>query len=380
MAAMLMGSAVFGAEAPKKYLLNLLLPPKIYAVPGIESNVYFENIVLTINSKNYVFDVDCSKGRNDDSRWRYVPKEKDVGEYPWSVKVLDSENKIVAKGSTKLLVSPKNAGENEKKSILIIGDSLTNATVYARRINSICKLPGNPVLKFIGSHAGGGRPVGPDGVCHEGYGGWAWLTFCGMWTDRDDYRARSKFLVKKNVKVKLDVKAYLAKYNKGVPPDFITIMLGTNDVFAQTDSNIEAQIQTIFKYMDKFVGELAKSAPKARIGIALTPPPAHSQDAFGTNYKCNQTRWQFKRNQHHLVQAMIKKFKSNKYKNISLVPIYLNLDTEHSFPLGNESVVFRSKTKVKRQRNGVHPATPGYNQIGDVFYCWMKYQLSCKEK
>ena len=29
-----------------------------------------------------------------------------------------------------------------------------------------------------------------------------------------------------------------------------------------------------------------------------------------------------------------------------------------------------------RQSNGVHPAGAGYHQMGDTFYCWLKYQLS----
>ena len=41
--------------------VKLLLPERIYAVPGVEINVYFQNIVTVINPDNYVFDVDCKK-------------------------------------------------------------------------------------------------------------------------------------------------------------------------------------------------------------------------------------------------------------------------------------------------------------------------------
>lgn len=40
--------------------IRLLLPPRIYAVPGIEMNVYFDNICLVVNRANYVFDVSAS--------------------------------------------------------------------------------------------------------------------------------------------------------------------------------------------------------------------------------------------------------------------------------------------------------------------------------
>ena len=39
--------------------LPLQLPPQIYAVPGIECNVYFENLVLTLKPDNYAFEVKC---------------------------------------------------------------------------------------------------------------------------------------------------------------------------------------------------------------------------------------------------------------------------------------------------------------------------------
>ena len=370
---------VAGENLNKQNPLQLVLPPVVYAVPGIESNIYFENVVLTINPNNYVFDVDCPKGYNDAERWRFLPKKKDVGEYPLKIRIFNSRNKLIGQAETKVIVAPQNTGMGKSISLLVIGDSLTNASVYARRINSLFKLSGNPKLKFIGSHSGGGTPPGKDGVCHEGYGGWSWLTFCGMWSNRKDYRARSKFLVNQNGKRKLDFKAYCKKYNKGQAPDYITIMLGTNDIFAQNDNNIDAKIEKIFKYTDKFVSAIVKDAPNSIIGIALTPPPAHSQDAFGNNYKCGQTRWQFKRNQHRLVTAMINRFKTNNNKNISLVPVYVNLDTQNGFPVWNEAVVYGDKVRVKRQRNGVHPSSRGYRQIGDSFYCWLKYQLAKKK-
>ena len=54
---LLAGSAAAGEN------VRLFVPEKIYAVPGVEMNVYFDNIVTVINSANYVFDVDCQKGR-----------------------------------------------------------------------------------------------------------------------------------------------------------------------------------------------------------------------------------------------------------------------------------------------------------------------------
>ena len=84
--------------------LELFLPDAIYAVPGVEMNVYFENLLPLINSANYVFDVDCNKGINQERRWTFVPEEKDAGSYKWSLKVFDQQG-LVCQGETTLIVN-----------------------------------------------------------------------------------------------------------------------------------------------------------------------------------------------------------------------------------------------------------------------------------
>ena len=50
-------ACVFGSSSSAAEDVKLLLPEKIYAVPGVECNIYFNNIVTVINPANYVFDV-----------------------------------------------------------------------------------------------------------------------------------------------------------------------------------------------------------------------------------------------------------------------------------------------------------------------------------
>lgn len=375
-ALMMLGAGVKGDS------LKLLLPPAIYATPGVESNVYFDNIVLTLNPNNYFFDVDCAKGRNDAKRWTYVPKSEEKGEYPWKVKVLNSDNQVVAEGETIIIVTPvTDLNKDRTLTLLMVGDSLTNAARYPRRVNELFQSEENPSIKFIGGHAGGGKPAGKDGVVHEGYGGWTWGAFSEKWDEKgDDYRAKSPFLTVKDGKKTLDFQAYFDKRNKGKAPDYVTFMLGTNDVFKYDDESIDDAIKVIFKNMDTLLDALVEAAPKAKIGVALTPPPAASQDAFGHNYKCGQTRWQYKRNQHKLVETMMKKFSECGNKNISMVPVYVSLDTENGFPLYNLPIVHGSKEKTKRLSNGVHPADLGYRQIGDSFYNWLVFQEASQAK
>ena len=43
-------------ERPTMPNLRLILPPVIHAVVGVESSVYFDNVCLAVNPRNYAFD------------------------------------------------------------------------------------------------------------------------------------------------------------------------------------------------------------------------------------------------------------------------------------------------------------------------------------
>lgn len=357
--------------------LQLQLPPEIYAVPGVEMNVYFDNIVMTPNPGNYVFDVNCPKGRNGQKRWRFIPKSSDVGTYTWELNVI-SEQGVVASGKTKLIVVPGDAGKGKKLSILIIGDSLTQALVYPARLKSLLSSENNPEVRFVGTV---GMPE--RGVCHEGYGGWRWDIFMDKLqptkvkagTTPQVYHRASPFATGG----KIDIPAYFRKHNDGKAPDFITVLLGCNDVFTAQDDNLDRRIEKILHNADRLLGALRSAAPNAVIGVSLVPPGAATQDAF--DFDCGQTRWQYKKNQHRLNAAMLRKFAAYPDKRVFIIPANVNLDCENNFPTVVEPISANEKhTKIVRQNNAVHPNNGGYRQIGDSFYCWLKYRLHLQEK
>ena len=365
------------AGAASNSQLRLVLPPAVYAVPGQEINIYFDNIILSTNYNNYAFDVDCAKGRQDKSRWRYTPRAEETGRYPWKIKIYNGANELIAEGHTELIVSSLDAGSVKAVSLLIVGDSLTDASIYPRELYNLCRQNG-PKVTFNGSHSGAGKE--PGNFAHEGYGGWSWNTFLTQYNPtQNDYRGKSKFLTDKDGTPELDFKAYCNQYACGKAPDFITVMLGTNDVFSLKEDNLDSAIDQILKNADKLIAEFQKVGPDTQIGLALTVPPAATQDAFGSNYQCGQTRWQYRRNQHRLVELMIERYGSGKYRNVSLIPVYVNLDCENNFPTVSEPLNSRNSAKTVRQSNGVHPAQEGYLQIADSFYAWLKFKLSDKQ-
>lgn len=247
-------SRVGKKEFPGK--IRLILPEKIYAVPGIEMNVYFENVALMVNSANYVFDVTCKKGIQQAERWTYIPAVSDVGEYPFQIEVRDENNDIVGVEKSKLCVVPADAGSGRPLTVLCIGDSLTHHSVYTAHLLDLFKQPGNPHLKLIGTH----RPYKdwPVENRHEGYGGWTAERFATRYdktAPKEDASKRgSPFLYPgADGKPELDFSRYLQEANQGKAPDIVTIFLGCNDVFYATDDNIDQVITKALSYYDKLV-------------------------------------------------------------------------------------------------------------------------------
>ena len=367
-----------------RFQKRLFLPPHIYAVPGLETNIYYRNVFQTVNPAGFVFVVNCPKGRDDARRWRFVPSKKDAGKvFPLTLQVRDDEG-IVAEAKTQIHVVPSDAGSGRKISLLMIGDSLTAQVHFPTRVHALFQKAGNPELVMIGSHSGGGKPVVPGGVAIEGYGGWSYQVFLTRWQPEVEpykYRKRSKFLMEKDGRRVFSLNHFLEKYNQGKKPDFITIQLGTNDVFALPPSQRIMRINQVVSNARTLLRALRKDAPDAVIGVGYTPFAA-GQDAFGKfsyAYPGKENSWNLNRNVFLLNQKMTELAAQLKDPKLFLIPMQLNLDCENNFPVEEEAVNAHNPKKVVRQSNNVHPAKSGYYQMGDTLYSFLKYQLYRQE-
>ena len=389
-------------QKPFAGAIRLLLPPRIYAVPGIEMNVYFDSVCLVVNRANYVFDVTCAKGIQQAERWTLVPTDQDIGEFPFVLEVRDEANRIIARSESILQVVPKDAGAGVPVSFLTIGASETHAAVYPAHLLVLCKTQGNPQFALVGRAP---DPKKPD-VRIEGYGGWTAERFMTHFKAEKrpegplDWKVwnacGSPFLYSDGQgKFKADFARYCREFNQGKGPDFVTITLGGNDLFTCTDETIDASIATMFKYYDGLIDMIHQVRKDTKIGAVLMYPPAASQDAFGANYRCGQTQWQCKRNMHRAYERMIEKYGGpstmlraapslsrglsrggREAEYITLVPVKTALDCEHNFPALKSPWNARTKIEGIRLNNGLHPSEDGYRQIGDTIYCWMKAHLA----
>ena len=353
--------------------LRMVLPPEIFAVAGIETNIYFDNVVLTLNATNYAFDVTCTKGKQQAERWTWTPSDTDVGDVPFQLEIRDDQNRVISRGNTTVKVSATKSDKVKPLHLLLVGDSLTHASVYSRHLLDLAAKPGQQSLTLIGSHST--EPtLGLNR--HEGYGGWTAQRFATHYAEtarQGDYAKRgSPFLYKQaDGTVKLDFQRYSQDVNDGRIPDAMTIFLGPNDVFSCQDETIVGGIKEMLSHYDQLIEMVKTASPATRIGVMLPVPPAASQDAFGNNYANGQTRWQYKRNQHAIVSAMMKRYGSRQSESVHLIPTHLNLDSVHNYPTETATPNAHAEMKIVRQSNGVHPSAAGYRQIGDTVFAWL---------
>ena len=359
---------------------DFFLPANVYAVPGVECNIYWKNILLTLDHADYDFDADCAVGRNDQFRWRYIPSARDGGKkFPMTITVRD-EDGIVAQGSTTIHVAPADAGKGRTVSLLMVGDSLTDGTVYPAQVSERFKNDKHAALMMFGS----GKVKNYPDTAHEGFGGWAWTSFLAKTQDsnkpgKTHYRfsEASKFMVLKDGNFTFDLAAFLKKYGNGKVPDFITFQLGTNDLFSANGKNREYRIAAMIANMDFLLAKIREQAPDAVIGVGLLSLGPTSQDAYGIHYKCTQTNWNLQLSLFRANQAVTAHFAKKKDPKLFLIPHQLNFDRDHQFPSKMEPVNHGNRRTVERKIN-THPSDEGYRQFGDTLYAWLKYQLSLK--
>ena len=345
--------------------LELTLPPRWHAVPGVPMRLYFDNIVLTEKPESYRFEITCDIGKSEPRRWTVNATDRDVGDHPMKITVRNDKGAVLQQGQTVLHVAARNSGANRNLRLLIIGDSLTAATMYPNDIAKLLNGPGSPKWKMIGNS---NRPSAGPGVAHEGYGGWKWIDFLNKWDPKPPEVAAGPMAKRTSSpllfadasgKPKLDIPRYFKEQGDNQPPDVITFLLGINDCFGASPDDrklMDAKIDEVLGNAEKLLAEFRKAAPKAVFAVGLTTAPNARESGFEANYKGKYHRWGWKRIQHRLVQRMIEKFDKREKDGIHLVATELNIDPVDGHP----------------DNNGVHPNAFGYSQIAASFYSWMK--------
>lgn len=384
---------------PVPTALKLDLPEIVYAAPGIECNIYFENVVDTAVYKNYAYEVRCNRGTQGEHRWFWTPDEADAGKsFDLELRLFNDWGMVLS-GKCKVVVAAKAARPDRKITLALLADSGIGCR-YPEHLFKVMRERGFLQYTPVGSHNGQGKGPESGEVMHDGYGGYAWGSFLSRWYYSEEelpdaqteaeaaqmralgiskipksraYLLRSPLLRLENGKPVLDIPGWLKKINQGNAPDYIVIELGGNDIFSARPEQLETRVAAVMENARKLLGELRKVAPNAVIGVG-TCMFGCGQDGFGVNYKCFQSRYQYRRNAHCYNRALTALVASLQDARISIMPLHQALDPENSFMTSSEKANARSSKKVVRFHNALHPTLEGGQQLGDAVANWLIYQ------
>lgn len=176
---------------------------------------------------------------------------------------------------------------------------------------------------------------------------------------------------------KINISQYLTNNSLSLSSnDWITVQLGTNDIFSYTDtSSLMTYINnTVLINIDSMINAIHTQVPGVRIAFML-PPTGADQDAFGISYAAGQTSWIFNYNIRRYQRSVLDKYDNSTYQSNGVYVVGSNAayDSQHNAATTTTVYNSRNTATYAKQSNGVHPANIGYAQIADAYYAMFKW-------
>ena len=338
------------------YLPKFVLPQKVIAVVGHEWNLFYDNIIRGMDFGRYAVNIKLVTGSVSNKKcfekfFRILPQIGDIGSHTVTLQIIDKVYGIAVDEAIFELVVIADTAQTGKK-VMFIGDSLTNAGVYAAEIQYNLS---NGGIVSVGTRQ---STVTLNDISltvnHEGRSGWASY----------DY-TRSVQQYKTDVSnpfwdgEKFNFAYYMANANVDTP-DIVCIGLGTNGGSASI-ADIQTMVNSIHEYNNGIP-----------VLISLITPPA-GQDGCGYLVGM-QNADLLKTDFLDVVESYINSYEDG--DNTDIVALYFQLDREHDFDVVNVSASARNPEIIPIQANNVHPSIYGYLHFADAYYNRILYTLT----
>lgn len=332
------------------------LPPAIWAVQGVECNVYLE---ATVPCDQRFVDLSAisTLGVHQSERWTLTAAGS--GSATLAVEALDPYfGEAIDGADCQVVALAANTRAGESESILVIGDSLVAAHAITQTVlDRTAADTGGLAITLLGTKGTGANR-------HEGIAG---MSIPALFTG---VGAASPFVFGGV----FDFAQYLS-VNAVAVPDRVVVMLGTNDAVSGTSGlNGDDVAGRAFAQLEVMIDDI-KAAGVARITICAPHPPSREQDAFGANYQATALgRSRYKRALHDWTRVLFRQFGGRTSSGIFVAWPGLNLDVVNNM---SRAAAMAANARnggvtIARQNNAVHPASSGHQQIGDALWAHIK--------
>jgi lysophospholipase L1-like esterase len=337
--------------------IEILLPDTIYWCEGREMSIYFENILLCDNLKNY--QIDCVGNAGKQQNERFVIDSPVIGDYYLTINVYTANYGRLIITKTTIIHVISNVGTGADKKVCFIGDSWTDNPTY---ISDLQALYGDETdtdtLTLIGTRYPWGQYTGAPKT--EGRAGWSARDYVlsasvGGVTNAF-YNPTSRTF---------DFSYYLSSTGQSTP-DIVSIFLGINDVAKGI-----LPMRSIESF-DIMISSIKNASSNIKIALVLTPPPCQSQDGFGKNNGVGECYWQQKKGAFNFAKMLYEKYKDD--SSIFFVPVMSSVDMFYN--VASEEVApnaYNTDITIRRITDNVHCNKFGYAQVADAFYGCLKH-------
>ena len=331
--------------------VDVLNIKKVYGVKDIETNVYFKNMM-----KGYTDELIFNKewGTSSQLRNNFLRNTGAASSNEnESIKIYcdDNVNNEIAKIQFENVCCEKTVGLGETKRCMFIGDSITDRGVY---LSELKKLFDNDVMniEFVGTQG--------NEIKHEGRSSWGSYDFINS----QEYAGRTNSFFNPSTNV-FDY-SYYANNNPSISPDWIFIMLGTNDTWRPMNNKYTAD------YINQMIDSIHNYDRTIKVGVCLIIPPYLGELTSTTGDKSSGLT----KNLHFEInKRLLTKFENKESSNTYIVPICSYIDAENNFVMVDEKINSRNEELRKVCSDIIHPADGGYFQIADGFYSFIKNNI-----
>lgn len=424
-------SAASGAPA-----VNILLPDDIYAIEGVEFNLYNREIIRTdYGFGDLKFDFTCTKGRQYDERFNYTPVAADSGTYTFTADIYYKNIRIATKSSS-LHVTKRSAGTGTR-NIITIGDSQIQSGAV---VDTIKTDYGSDV--FVLNFTGTQQTIG--GNFMEGRRGWTWNDYTtfgrtfykfvttgvvvrpvlnsvytnngSTWTIQEVNFTNGQSIISairtagsnnptasgtltktsgngdatisftswtqgsanpfwNEAAGRMDIASYLSTNGLSMSVnDWWTIELGTNDVNTTDTAALTAAINNALIKADTMIAAIKADVPGARICIVVNTFEG-TNDGSGNTNLAGITAWQHGDNLRRYTGSVLAKYNNATYRSqgIYILAANGNLDTRNNMTTTVRKINARTPETQVIQTDYLHPANIGYAQVSDVYYSFLKW-------
>jgi len=297
------------------------VPPTIHYVEGIETKIFFDQLIST-NIDAIGFDcANLARGQQDKDGWRLNIANGSGVTGGAKISVRNKENlDIIADLGFSFDHSSATAGDGQTKNVMFIGDSITRNGYVIDEVlrgntgGALTVTPHGTVS--APSRSTSGLVVAPPvevGNVNEGHAGQRIGYFVGasgpFWNGTTT-----------------DFSAYCTA--NSIPAlDDVIIQLGTNDITTVADdAALYAAIPTWLADYDTLIDDILTQDPSLEVGIVPIPLPTLNQDAQGDDYGINLDMNLLRRNAVIFNNALIKHFKGQEGGRKYIVPSWTNWD------------------------------------------------------